>query len=174
MLQCAWRGNRAYNKYKRLLKASSKKKDAAARVVQKAWRGASAAWAEALAANAMYENYKQNWSAEKIAALWRGHVQVRVQHMDFFATVLCRFLSFLTLKNVQLFTAVQKQTSFKQEKITLCETSVTRHTHPKTDRGALHVPLSSSRVLKWQERKRLLCGSSLWLAEEQVGGLQHS
>ena len=91
MLQCAWRGNRAYNKYQRLLKASSKKKDAAARVVQKAWRGASAAWAEALAANAMYENYKQNWSAEKIAALWRGHVQVRVQHMAFFVTVLCSF-----------------------------------------------------------------------------------
>ena len=125
MLQCAWRGNRAYNKYKRLLKASSKKKDAAARVVQKAWRGASAAWAEALAANAMYENYKQNWSAEKIAALWRGHVQVRVQHMAFFVTVLCSFpCPFSPSKTFNSFTAAQKnkRTSFKQEKITLCET----------------------------------------------------
>ena len=51
-------------------------KDGAARVLQKAWRGASAAWAEALAAKLMYMNYKENWSAEKIAALWRGHVQV--------------------------------------------------------------------------------------------------
>ena len=76
MLQCAWRGNRAYAKYKRLLAASNQKKDGAARVLQKAWRGASAAWAEALAAKLMYMNYKENWSAEKIAALWRGHVQV--------------------------------------------------------------------------------------------------
>ena len=95
MLQCAWRGNRAYAKYNRLLAASNQKKDGAARVLQKAWRGASAAWAEALAAKLMYKNYKENWSAEKIAALWRGHVQVSPCGRTFqVSSICCLLLSF--------------------------------------------------------------------------------
>lgn len=77
-LQCAWRGNRAYAKYKQLLAARNKKKDNAARAIQRSWRGAAAAWAQALEAKLIYENYKKNWGAERIAALWRGHVQVSV------------------------------------------------------------------------------------------------